>query len=50
MDRLCGPSSGVKAANAAGVTEVSFSQTLLTDGDKPDLFKGKTRFLCLLAD
>jgi hypothetical protein len=38
------PSSGVKAALCAGVTEQSFSQTVLPDGDKPGLFKGKFGF------
>jgi hypothetical protein len=34
----------VKTALCAGLTELSFSQTVFLIGDKPELFKGKSGF------
>jgi hypothetical protein len=34
----------VKTALRAGLTELSFSQTVFLIGDKPELFKGKSGF------
>jgi hypothetical protein len=39
-----GPTCGVKTALCAGLTELSFSQTVFPIGDKPGLFKGKSSF------
>jgi hypothetical protein len=40
----------VKTALCAGLTELSFSQTVFVIGDKPGLFKGKSSFFSFFSN